>query len=90
VSAFARLIGRNPRFSLVSMIALTLLATAGIGRVRFDGSLRSMTVRDDPVRVFHEQVEAIDVPVFRELPAAGRERRVAAAQQGPQQQQQQQ
>jgi hypothetical protein len=37
----------------------------------------------------HEQLETIDVPIFRELPAAGRERRVAAAQMGPPQQQQQ-
>jgi predicted RND superfamily exporter protein len=40
------------------MIAITTLATAGIGRLRFDGSLASMTVRDDPERVFHEQTEA--------------------------------
>lgn len=38
----------------------------------------------------HEQLESIDVPVYRELPAAGRERRVALAQKGPQQQQEQQ
>jgi transglutaminase-like putative cysteine protease len=38
----------------------------------------------------HEQLETIDVPVYRELPAAARERRVALAQQGPQQQQHQQ
>ena len=38
----------------------------------------------------HEQIETIDVPVYRELPAAARERRVAMAQQGPQLQQVQQ
>jgi len=40
------------------MIAITALATAGIGRLRFDSSLASMTVRDDPERVFHEKTEA--------------------------------
>jgi predicted RND superfamily exporter protein len=41
------------------MIAITALATAGIGWLRFDSSLASMTVRDDPERVFHEQTEAL-------------------------------
>jgi len=39
------------------MLVITTVATAGIGRVRFDTSLQSMTVRDDPERVFHEQTE---------------------------------
>lgn len=46
------------------------------------------TTRD--VVGMHERLEAIDVPVFRELPAAARERRIALGQQGSQQQQQQQ
>ncbi len=50
-------------------------------------TLRS-TQRD--VVGLHEQVESIDVPVYRELPASGRDRRLALAQDGPLQQQQQQ
>jgi transglutaminase-like putative cysteine protease len=38
----------------------------------------------------HEQVETIQVPVYRELPAALRDRRGSPAQDGPHQQQQQQ
>ena len=57
MNRFARGIARRPRLWLVVMLVITAVATAGIGRVRFDSSLQSMTVRDDPERVFHEQTE---------------------------------
>jgi predicted RND superfamily exporter protein len=58
LSAFARVIARNPRAWLAGLFAITLLAIAGIGRLTFDSSLRSLTVADDPERKFHEEVEA--------------------------------
>ncbi|MCU0670766.1 MAG: hypothetical protein MUF70_15660, partial [Myxococcota bacterium] len=58
MSAFARVIARRPRAWLAVMVAITGLAIAGIGRLQFDSSLQSMTVRDDPERLFHEQTEA--------------------------------
>lgn len=58
MSAFARVIARRPRAWLAVMLAITALAIAGIGRLQFDSSLQSMTVRDDPERVFHEKTEA--------------------------------
>jgi len=58
LSAFARAIARNPRVWLASLFAVTVFAIAGIGRLTFDSSLRSLTVADDPERKFHEEVEA--------------------------------
>jgi transglutaminase-like putative cysteine protease len=57
-------------------------------KLRAEVHTQRSTQRD--VVGLHEQVEAIDVPVHRELPAAGRDRRLAVAQGVPQQQQQQQ
>jgi predicted RND superfamily exporter protein len=41
------------------MVVVTALVAAGITRLRFDSSLRSITVEDEPARVFHEETEAI-------------------------------
>jgi len=38
------------------MVAVTLAALAGITRITFDGSLASLSVPDDPARIYNEQV----------------------------------
>ena len=62
----------------------------GAGKEALSAEVHSERCEQRNVVGMHELLETIDVPVFRELPAAGRERRVAAAQMGPPQQQQQQ
>ncbi len=49
-------LARRPRLSLIVMVALTLVALAGITRIGFDGSLASLSVPDDPARLYNEQV----------------------------------
>jgi transglutaminase-like putative cysteine protease len=62
----------------------------GAGKEALSAEVHTERSEQHGVVGMHEQLETIDVPIFRELPAAGRERRVAAAQMGPPQQQQQQ
>ena len=38
------------------MVAVTLSALAGITRITFDGSLASLSVPDDPARLYNEEV----------------------------------
>ncbi|MFN2425848.1 MAG: MMPL family transporter [Candidatus Binatia bacterium] len=51
-----RSLARYPRTSLAVMVAVTLTALSGITRITFDGSLASLSVSDDPARIFNEQV----------------------------------
>lgn len=48
----------RPRVLMTVMFVLTAACIAGISRVSFDSSLRSLTVPDDPARLFHEGVQA--------------------------------
>ncbi len=48
----------RPRVLMAVMLALTGACITGISRVSFDSSLRSLTVPDDPARLFHEGVQA--------------------------------
>ncbi len=56
---FVRLIGRHPRLTLALMSLGTLLALGGLTHIRFDSSLASLTVPDDPARIFNEEVRKI-------------------------------
>ena len=49
-------LARHPRASLLVLVALTLAALSGITRITFDGSLASLSVPDEPARVYNEQV----------------------------------
>lgn len=49
-------IGRRPRTTLALMLTISLVALAGLPRVTFDSSLASLTVADDPARLFNEAV----------------------------------
>jgi predicted RND superfamily exporter protein len=49
-------LARHPRISLVVMVAVAMTAVAGISRITFDGSLASLSVPDDPARVYNEQI----------------------------------
>lgn len=55
----ARILGRRPRTWLAVLFAITLVAAAGIPRIRFDSSLESLTVPGDPARVFYAQTKAV-------------------------------
>jgi predicted RND superfamily exporter protein len=49
-------IARHPRLSLLLMVAATLVALSGVARIGFDGSLASLSVADDPARLYNEEV----------------------------------
>mgnify|MGYP001443566406 CR=1 FL=1 len=49
-------LARRPRLSVAVLVAVTLVALGGLARIRFDGSLSSLSVPDDPARVFNEEV----------------------------------
>ncbi len=49
-------IGRRPRLTLLLMLAVTVTGISGLTRLSFDSSLASLTLPDDPVRVFNEEV----------------------------------
>ncbi|MFN2378313.1 MAG: RND family transporter, partial [Candidatus Binatia bacterium] len=51
-----RSIARRPRLSLLLMVGATLVALSGIARIGFDGSLASLSVPDDPARIYNEQI----------------------------------
>lgn len=49
-------LARHPRRSVAVSVAVTLVALGGLARIRFDGSLASLSVPDDPARVFAEEI----------------------------------
>ena len=49
-------LARRPRLSVAILLAATFIALAGLARIRFDGSLASLTVPDDPARVLNEEI----------------------------------
>ena len=49
-------LAKRPRVSLLLMVVATLAAMSGITRIRFDGSLASLSVADDPARLYNEQI----------------------------------
>ncbi len=51
-------IGRRPRLALILILLASSAALAGLPRVTFDSSLASLTVPDDPTRVFNEKIRA--------------------------------
>ncbi len=53
------MLGRRPRTWLAVLLLLTLVAAAGIPQVRFDSSLESLTVPDDPARVFYAEMKEV-------------------------------
>jgi predicted RND superfamily exporter protein len=59
VEKLARLLGRRPRTWLAVLSLATLAAAAGIPQVRFDSSLESLTVPDDPARAFYAEIKEV-------------------------------
>ncbi|MBI5504158.1 MAG: MMPL family transporter [Deltaproteobacteria bacterium] len=49
-------LARRPRLSVAVLLAVTAVALGGLTRIRFDGSLASLSVPDDPARVFNEEI----------------------------------
>lgn len=49
-------LARRPRLSVAVLLVGTLVALTGLTRIRFDGSLASLTVPDDPARLFNEEI----------------------------------
>lgn len=49
-------LARRPRTSLALLVMATLVALAGVARITFDGSLASLSVPDDPARLYNEQI----------------------------------
>lgn len=49
-------LARHPRLSVAVLLAVTLVALSGLARIRFDGSLSSLSVPDDPARLFDEEI----------------------------------
>jgi predicted RND superfamily exporter protein len=49
-------LARRPKTWMVAMVAMTLVAVAGISRLQFDGSVESLSVPGDPARLYDEQI----------------------------------
>jgi len=49
-------LARHPRMSLLLMAVATLVALAGIRWIGFDGSLTSLSVPDDPARLYNDEI----------------------------------
>ncbi len=53
------LLGRRPRLALAIMTAATVALAAGVVRLRFDSSLASLAVRNDPAREFQLEMQRV-------------------------------
>jgi len=49
-------LARYPRTSLLIMAAATVFALAGVKRIGFDGSLTSLSVPNDPARLYNDEI----------------------------------